>query len=70
MLPEKLENALKNPKTTAQGVAALVAALALAIFGGLSDGLGGENLGELGGVLVLLAGAVQRIFFAKDKPKK
>lgn len=67
MLPEKISNALEHPKTTAQGIAALVAAVALAVFALAQDGFSGEVLGELGGVVVLLIGAAQRIFWAKDK---
>jgi len=67
MLNEKLTNALEHPKSTKQGIAALVAGVALAVFTFFTDGFGPDTLAEMSGVAVLLFGAGQRIFFAKDK---
>lgn len=65
-----LKNALEHPKSTFQGVLALVAAVLLVVVTGLTEGFsGGDKMAELGGTLVLLLGAIQRIFLSKDKPK-
>lgn len=70
MLNEKLENALKHPKTTFQGIVALIAAVALIVFAIASDGLNAQTLSEGGGAVVLLLASFQRIFLSKDKPEE
>lgn len=67
MLNDKLKNALEHPKSTLQGVFALILALGIFIFSLVSDGVSSESLTPWIAEAGLFIAAIQRIFFAKDK---